>query len=68
MVYITGCFDRTSSFTMSENECNNAGDHDEEVRGVILRSFMPEADAGELGPVTLGSSNINVPYTLQTVE
>ena len=64
VVYITGCFTRGSSFTASENDCDSRGD-DYEVRGVLLRTFTPEGDRGDLGPV---SGTINIPYTLQMVE
>jgi hypothetical protein len=75
-VYITGCFDKGTSITStSENECTGSHNDDVEVRGLIIRSYMPEADRGDLGRVTLCSSscgsagpNINVPYTTQTVE
>jgi hypothetical protein len=74
VVYITGCFTRGSSFTTSENTCSsgNNDDHDSELRGVLLRTFMPEADRGDLGRVSIVTSgsnqNINIPYSIQTVE
>jgi hypothetical protein len=74
VVYITGCFTRGSSFTTSENTCssNSNDDHDSELRGVLLRTFMPEADRGDLGRVSIVTSgsnaNINIPYSIQTVE
>jgi len=74
VVYITGCFTRGSSFTSSENACGSSSndDHDSELRGVLLRTFMPEADRGDLGRVSIVTSgsnqNINIPYSIQTVE
>ncbi|MEX2225222.1 MAG: hypothetical protein WEB52_02085 [Dehalococcoidia bacterium] len=73
-VYIIGCFTEGTNFTTQENTCSlsSQDDHDQELRGVLLRTYLPETDRGDLGRVSIDTSgsnqNINIPFTTQTVE
>jgi hypothetical protein len=71
MVYITGCFDKDSGFSSSENECGGSHDDEDEVRGAIIRGYVPETDLGGVlrpMPWPMTAAHPNTIITTQTVE
>ena len=69
MAYIVGCFDQRNGSNW-DDDCDVPSSQVEhyEVRARLLRAYVPGADAGDLGVMTISSSNPNTIYTIQTVE
>jgi hypothetical protein len=69
MAYIVGCFDQRNTSWDDDCDVPSSQSDNYEVRAILLRAYVPGADGSDnLGVMTIGSSNPNPIYTIQTVE